>query len=223
MGTRTLQEYRDNVSAQLTRGTIGNALLDKWVNDSQKEVGYAFKFPELETSTAFNTVVGQYSYPLLVIASDYRFMHAEGLWIQSPSNKIGKLKRENHSKWLRNVGNLTDTTSYATPNYYHRYGKSVLFRPVPDDVVSIMLHYWRRLLKLTAPTAVTELDDEWDEIIELGALYRGYRHYREFDRYMNTRNDFLALIRSRAMEEDLEEIDQGGLNIVSSEDDLSNG
>lgn len=210
------------MSGALSRGTISTDLLDKWVYDAYKEVSYAFNFPELEASIAFSTVQGTYRYSLATIATDYRFLHEDGLWMNAPTANIGKLKRENHSRWLRSIGDINDTTQQATPTYYHRYGKEIWLRPIPDTVVyTILLHYWKKVAKITNPDDVTILGEDWDEIIEMGALYRGYRHYREFDKYMNTRNDFLALVRSRAMEQDLEEIVQGGLNIATDENALS--
>ena len=221
MGTRTLLEFQTNVQDALSRGTIDPAKLTRWVNDALKEVSYAFKFPDLEKTGSFNTAAGQYIYPISTFATDYRMLHEEGLWITSPSDRIGKLKKENHTRWQRNIGDTTDTTVRNKPDYYHRFGRSIYVRPVPDGTVcAVSVHYWKKLVALSAPTDITELQEEWDEIIELGALYRGYRHFREFDRYIDIRNDFLGLVRSRAMEEDVEEIQQGGLNIADSEDDL---
>lgn len=218
MGDRTLADFRSGVSGALTRGTIDTTLLDKWIYDAYKEVGYAFQFSELEATAEFATVQGTYKYALSMVAADYRFLHEEGIWVET-ANYTGRLIREPHARWLRSVGDLADTTQQGSPRFYHRYGKEIWIRPLPDAVVyTLLLHYWRKLTKLTQATDVTILGEDWDEIIELGALYRGYRYYREFDKYINVRNDFLALVRSRAMEQDLEEISQGGLNIVQSED-----
>ena len=221
MGDRLLSEYRSDLLGATARPNTAVALVDRWVNDAVKEVGYAFKFPELEAKKTFLTVAGTYEYPLAPIAADYRMLHEDGVWIQAPYDRIGKLKKENHSRWLRNAGDLTDTTVYNRPAYYHRYGKSLLFRPIPDATVcTILVHYWKKISLMVNPGDTTFLDADWDEIIYLGALYRAMRHAREFDRYLNIRNDFLGLVRSRAMEEDVEEIAQGGLNIVTTEDGL---
>lgn len=222
MGLRTFSEFSANVTAAVARTPTSDEL-KRWINDAYREVAYAFDFPEFEYSTSFPTVAGTFSYDLKVLAPSYRKLHAEGVWIITPDENKAKLIRETRTRWIRNAPSLTDTTQRACPQYYHRYGKTLVVRPFPDKVYDISFHFWRQVTPLTSPTAVTEIDEDWDEIVELGALYRAFRRYREFDRFLNIRNEHLALIRSRSLEMDSEEIEQGGLYIAHSETDIQHG
>ncbi len=72
MGVLTLQNYRDDLGGSATqigalqRTGISTNLLDRWVNQALREVGYAFKFHELEEVFSFNTVVGVSGYAITV-------------------------------------------------------------------------------------------------------------------------------------------------------------
>lgn len=225
MGIQTLQNYRDRLGATtlgaLQRSNIGVDLVDEWVNHSLKEFGYAFKFHELEGETSFNTVVGTKSYAIgagqPINVSDFRY--TEEMWGASPQGEATyRIRPETRTRYRSKIGVESDSTTYGTPFWYHRFANKVFLRPTPDAVIAISFDYYRTIPPFINDTDVSPFHEDWDEIIFVGAMYRGFRHFGEFDRYQNVRNDFLGLVRSRQTEYDLEEFPEGGISPIGPDD-----
>lgn len=232
MGVLTLQEYRDELggaggeAGALQRSGISNTLLDRWINRAMREVGYAFKFHESEATKQWVTVAGQTSYTigngLNINVAD--FWYVMELRKSLPVDRIGRVLPETRSRYLKNVGDVTDSETWGDPNRYHKYGNRIFLRPVPDTtLVTVDMDYAKNLVPLAVAGDVTPFQEDWDEIVSVGALYRGFRHFGEYDRYINVRNDFLGLVRSRKTEIELEEFPEGGISPLGptdTEDDL---
>lgn len=225
MGLLTLQNYRDDLGATtpgaLQRSNVGTALIDRWVNQAVKEFGYAFRFHELEVSTSFSTAVGVQSYAigvgLAVNVADFRYVE-EVRAIDPDSGATYRIRPETRSKYLRNIGVETDVTTYGTPAWYHKYSNKLFLRPTPAAIAVVTMDYYRTLTPFVAAGDVSPFHEDWDEVIFVGALYRGFRHFGEFDRYQNVRNDFLGLVRSRQTEYELEEFPDGGISGLGPDD-----
>lgn len=223
MGTQTLQQYRDDLGAttpgMLQRSNIGVTLIDKWVNQALREFGYAFKFHELEASIAFNTLLGVPSYDLVTLIQVTDFRYVDELWITDPdTGVITRVRPETRTKYRKNLGVPTDTGTYGLPRWYHRHAGEIFLRPTPDKVYNVSMDYYKTIEPLDSDGSVSPFHEDWDEAILVGALYRGFRHFGEFDRYQNVRNDFLALVRSRQSEYELEEFPEGGISPLGPHD-----
>lgn len=222
MGVQTLQGYRDFLGATtpgaLQRSNIGTPLIDKWVNQALREFGYAFRFHELEGSGTFGTVLGGQSYPIPGTGvTDFRAV--EEMWLTDPdSGAISRVKAETRTTYRKKLGVPTDEATFGLPVRYHRFGNSFFLRPTPDKVYQVSFDYWKILVPFVVPDDVSPFSEDWDEVIEVGALYRGFRHFGEFDRYQNVRNDFLGLVRSRQSEYELEEFPDGGISPIGPND-----
>lgn len=235
MGQLTLGDYRDDLGGSggqagaLQRSNITVTLLDRWVNQAMREVGYAFKFHESEGTAQWATVDGQASYAigsgLDINLTD--FWYVLEVVKSAPVDRIGRLLPETRSKYLLKIGDKTDSTLRDNPRYYHKYGNRIYLRPIPDaTVVTVDMDYAKSLVPLVNIGDVTPFQEDWDEIVFVGALYRGFRHFGEYDRYQNVRNDFLGLVRSRKTEIELEEFPEGGISPIGpndTEDDLISG
>lgn len=214
MGVMTLAEFRADVTAAVSRGTLDTTRLDRWINQSLREFAHALKFRELEKTVTGNPVAGVSVVPL---PADFRAYHEEGVWIQSPEEYIGPLKRTTRRQYIKQYS--ADVSARGIISEYHIYGKNLYFSPVPDTtVLTWLLHYWAQVTPFVGVNDTSQFDPDWDDIIFTGALYRGYRHYGEFDRYQNVRNDFLGMIRSRIESEDLEPFPEGGISVVGPND-----
>lgn len=235
MGVLTLQNYLDDLGGSgsqvgaLQRSNISVPLLTRWINQSMREVGYAFKFHETEGIKQWVTVSGQASYavgPALDIALT-DFWYIIELRKSAPKERLGWLLPETRSRYRRNIGDTSDTTQYTNPKYYHKFGNRIYLRPIPDaTIVTVDMDYAKNLTPLVGVTDVTPFQEDWDEIVFVGALYRGLRHFGEYDRYVNVRNDFLGLVRSRKTEYELEEFPEGGISPLGpndTEDTLTGG
>lgn len=226
MGLMTLQNYRDALGAgaaagELQRTSIGNTLVDKWVNQAMREFGYAFRFHDLEATFNFNTVIGTETYQIgagqAVNISDFRYIDAlRG--INPDTGSRYNLFPETRTKDKRLSGDPTDSTTWGLPQWYNKFGLKIYLRPIPSAIMVLGLDYGKSITPLLAGTDVSPFHEDWDEVIEMGALYRGFRHFGEFDRYQNVRNDFLGLVRSRSTEFDLEEFPEGGISPLGPND-----
>jgi hypothetical protein len=105
-----------------------------------------------------------------------------------------------------------DVDSRGQPIKYHQYDGSLYLRPLSDAVYTVNGHYWKKITKLVAKTDVSMFKDDWDEVIQLGAIYRAFRKLGEFERWNIIRNEFLAMVRSRVQEEDVEQFPEGSIN-----------
>lgn len=214
----TLADFRSEVTASLARGTLDTTRLDRWINMAMEEFGHALKFPILEKTVTGSPVAGVNT---VALPADFRAWHENGVWIISPEEYLGQLKRESRRNYLLNVS--YDSANRGIIGSYHIYGRTIYFRPFPDStVLTYQAHYWAKVTRMSAVGDVSQFDPDWDDIILTGALYRGYRAYGEFDRYQNVRNDFLGMIRSRQEAEDLEEFPEGGISPLGPNDTAEN-
>lgn len=220
MGVLMLSDYRADLDAGLQQA-VSNTYKDRWVNQALKEFGYAFKFHELEVIKQFVTIANQIGFAigagLDIAVTDFRYI--EELRKVAPKERLGHIIPETRSRYLMKIGDTTDTTQYGNPKYYHKYGNKIYFRPIPDaTLVTIDLQYFKSITGFVAAGDTSPFHEDWDEVIYLGALYRGFRHFGEFDRYQNIRNDFLGIVRSRQTEFELEEFPEGGVNPLGPTD-----
>jgi hypothetical protein len=179
------------------------------------EFAYALKFRELEATEQQTLLIDTNT---LVFPADFRMLHDMGIEAVGTERFEGKLIRETRAKYIqlsRAAGSFVRT---AAPRWYHVYGTNFVVRPTADANYDFLVHYWKRLDILVDDDDTSIFPDDWDDVILAGALYRGFRHFNEFDRYLNLKNDYLGLVRSRKMEEDLEEFPEGGVMPVTWRD-----
>jgi hypothetical protein len=216
MGLRTLQQFRDALTTALARD-LSTTQLDGWIHGSMYEFGYALKFHALEATGQFSTESGKYVYDP---NDDFRVMHEVGMQIVSPSDCIGRLIPETRVSWRLHRDTDPTASFECPPQYYHVFGNQIFVRPAPGSGYVVEYDYWKKIPIMSDPSSVSVFSADWDDIILVGALYRGFRDFGEFDRYKNVRNDFLGLIRSRVAEEDLEEFPEGGIGVEQSPYDV---
>lgn len=213
MGNMTLKDFRDEVRTALAR-TVTDDRLNRWINQAIQEFAYSFKFHELEATSSLETIIGQDIYDLSTITDPvFRVMSDSGVEVVQPSDCIGRLLKETRVNWRLHRDTSSDTTLQGAPTHYHVYGAQLVIRPKPDIDYTLEFDYWAKV-KLTVDTDVSPFREDWDDIITTGALYRAFRAFGNFDRYKNVRNDFLAGVRSRVADEDLEEFPYGGVGLA---------
>lgn len=207
--------------AQLTQAS-GNRVLDpttviEWINSAQNEFAYAFQFPELQRVASIPTVAGTVNYTM---PADFRAMGEDGVRIITPQNRFGGiLTKETRTNYLRS-DRFPQTSSQGIARAYHMYQKKMWLRPAPDaTVTSIEFDYWAKPTPFASGTDISVFDDDWDDVIIRGAMYRMHLAYGEHDRMINVYNLFLGLIRSRVMAYDLEEFPEGGISMIQSQYD----
>lgn len=218
MGVQTLGEFRTEIVEGLQRGTVddvGTDLVDRWILRAMQEFGYALKFRELE-ETAEMTLTADTD--TLTLPDDFRAVHEDGIRLYGVERFEGILLPETRSEFMKHLRELTTTERTNRPKYYHIFADNWRVRPKADQDYEVLLHYWKSIEMMVDDDDTAPFQGDWDEAILTGALYRGFRHFNEFDRYQNVRNDFLAVVRSRQMIEDLEPFPEGGIHPVTWRD-----
>ncbi len=218
MGVMTLTNFRDDLRSALGRSSEDATRIARWVNNSIREFAYAFEFPELEKTDDFDTVSGTPNYSL---AADFRMLNGNGsVRIDTPQDRFGGIiLPETRVEYLR-TSRYPQTSSYGRPTKYHLYGKEMWLRATPDStVMNIAYDYWGKITPLVDDADTSEFDEDWDDVIFRGALYRGYMAHGEHDRMINAFNMFLGLIRSRVQAQDLQEFPDGGISLIQSQFD----
>ena len=214
MGTMTLLDLRNDLKDASGRATIDPNRLDRMINNAMFEFAYAFQFPELEAFTTINLVQATDNYAM---PADFRSMNEAGVRITSPQERFGGiLAAESRTEYLRR-GRYPITSNQNAVGAYHMYGNKIYVRPVPDGTVTVIgLDYWKRVPKLANATDITIFEDDWDDVLFRGALYRIHMVYGEHDRMINIFNMYLGLLRSRLMDSDLQEFPEGGISAIQS-------
>lgn len=221
MGDLTISELRTEIKNAVHDQGLTNTRLDLAINGAYMEFGYAFKFAELEGLYTFTTVDGQESYAigsgLDINLTDFRALHDFGLRRTAPEARVGKMIPETRAVYLQAV-DLIDADARGEPRYYHRYGRTLYLRPVPDStLVTLQGHYWKTLAKLSDMNATAVFTNEWDGVLLLGSIAWMYRLKGQHEQGFNMHRNYLGLARSRALEQDLEEFPEGGLGYTAGE------
>lgn len=212
MGLMTLTDYQNDLKDALGRPTVDSTRLTRWINNALIEVAYAFEFPEMQKLGTITTSPGSVAYDM---PADFRALQDTGVRINFPSNRVaGILAAESRTEYLRNY-RYDQISNRGVVGYYHMFQKKMWLRPIPDSTsTTVEFDYWKRVTPLVNPLDVSPLEDDWDEIVFRGALYRGHLAYGEHDRLLNVFNLFLSDIRSRVMAEDLQEFPEGGISAI---------
>ena len=79
----------------------------------------------------------------------------------------------------------------------------------------MQIRYCKTLTAMSTSTSTPTLPAPWHECILLGAEYRGWRAVGEYKRAALAKNEYLAMVRSRSAEWEIEDSDEEfGLEVV---------
>ena len=193
MGTMTFAEMRDELMFALdnrgetTASGVTPARKSRWINSAYRHVSMpsVFRHRELEVSQDVTLVTSTASYSL---NSD--------LWaIQSVYNTTSLRERRLRPRSMRQLDSML--TTLGEPTLYARWGNTIHLRRVPSSSFNgdtLRVRYWDRPSLLSADSDLSVLTDEWDEIIIMGARWRGWLWMNVPDRAEQARQDFGRMI-----------------------------
>lgn len=194
----TLSEIRSEVKLNLgNRSTdvIADARYNLWINLTELELASAFQFFQLEKVATTTMVAGQAVYQL---PSDL-------LAIYSLSDTTAKRKlRRSHYRKFDNI----DTTVSGDPTHYIRFGSYIQLVPVPAQANVLQLRYCKIFNKMVNDNDAPTIPPPWHECLILGAESRGWRALGEYQRAALVKNEYIALVRSKQSEFEMEESDE---------------
>jgi hypothetical protein len=194
----TLSEMRDEIKLNLgNRSTdvIPNSRYDLWLNLTEIEIISAFQFFQVEKRVTTTMVVGQSLYQL---PSDLLAIYA------LRDSTIKRKIRRSHYRKFDNI----DYDVSGDPTHYIRFGNYVQLTPVPSSANTLQLRYCKNINKMVDDTDTPTLPAPWHEAIMLGAEARGWRALGELKKWAIIKNEYLALVRSRNAEWEIEEGDE---------------
>ena len=193
-----LSELRSELKLNLgNRSTtaIASTRYDLWLNNTQIELASAFQFFELEKTVTTSMVIGQSRYAL---PSD-----CLAIYSLRDTTKKRKLKRSHYRKF-----DNIDLTTSADPSHYIRFGSYIELTPLPNAINTLQLRYCKTLTSMSSDSDVPSISIPWHEAILLGAEMRGWKALGEVQRRLDTKNEYLSLIRSRKSEWEIEDSDE---------------
>ena len=145
------------------------------INDSYFEVARRFRHRRMQSDATITTVSGTNEYAL---ESDYFWMRV----VRDETNNENLLSKSLDFIQSRNDGINSQPLYWATEDY------NIILSPTPDDAYTIRTWYMARPARLRDPADSSVFEDEWDEIIKLGAEARAFYIMGEYDRQIHAKN-----------------------------------
>ena len=204
-GDKTFAEFTANLLFNLGNRSDLDTEAPDWVNRAYRTLysmkkfgGRTVYFPELETSSAANTVDG----------TAYVATPADCLFIHTVDDTTSDAKLMGIAMWddyIRYKGRA-DTDAEGPPRKWVRHGASIYLYPTPDAVYALKVYYRKRPVELTG-TNTTVIGPEWDEPILLLATYQSMLRLNEFDKakafkeeWMSAMNDLVGIYDAEDMD-----------------------
>lgn len=175
---RTLGVYRADVQADAghpPEDVVTPDEIDRRINDSYFEILRLFRHNRMKRDTTVTTADDTKEYAL---PSDYWWMRV----VKDETNLVRLDKRR--LEWIEH--NEDGTTGW--PDYWTIEDQNIRLYPTPGGTYTIRLWYMARPAQLVNETDVDILEDEWSEIIKLGALQRVFFMLGEYERHVHTLN-----------------------------------
>jgi hypothetical protein len=207
-----IQALRDELREHLgvDEDDLPNASADLLINRSYSWLLNMFKFRSKEVSATFPTVNGTRNYDLPDDVEAVR-----GVSIEDPNSMAHTpLDRMTTDDYESNYTDSTDLES--TPTNYVREGSCIRLWPTPDTVYEITLKYDRLLSDLSDSNTAPDVPPNWEEMILLGAVFRGYLRLGDNLRARELKQHVESLAVQAKPQEKKEEFDshRAGLDVI---------
>jgi hypothetical protein len=203
MGVMQLTDFRDALRYSLfNRADLSTTQLDRWLNWSYLHVCQprVFRHRELMIDTAntitLSTGVMQYDITSTTLGMSVPFIY-QILYIVGTDSADLALRRRK----LRGGQDIrqfaTATIPSAEPTHYALFGTDLWVYPKPSSTQNthvIQLMGVREPTRLTNDDQPTVVRESFDEVILLGARWRGWRELGRFDMAEIAKADFVALL-----------------------------
>jgi len=188
-------QFRFGQMSELTSVNSEN-LFGIWINLAYKEltsknkfwdVNYKFDFPELKTSDATQDTVD---------GTQYISVPTGCLYV------IGVEDTENDCyltwkpwSWFMDQRGRADTAQEGQPKFWARYGAYIYLNPTPDAAYDMAVWYRKRVSELSDDDDVTEIGEEWDDVVFELAVYRGLRWLGQWEEAKSAKEAVAELLK----------------------------
>lgn len=213
MGLMRLDDFREEVVANLGDRGLTNRRVDSWVNFAYRELCGALEFEELRFEQKTTTVPGVrlYEFP-------EKFL---GIVAVADVTNKRRLERLDAADLL-----LKDKTITGPPTHWGRRAKALVLWPVPDGQYELNAIFFREPDLLVNGTDTTVIPATWDTAIVLLATHYGLlalgrteMDFNAADRYFQR---YIAYVRSRKTDSEwMSKTPIAKVEVAWSEDDLT--
>lgn len=187
----SLTTLRDELRTHLGLDStdLPNTNCDLLLNRSKWQLEETLKLPANEVHTTFDTVAGTEEYEQNVPVDSIRLLALNDTeqekWIQIyKSSEEEYVSRKN-----------TNVEYRGKPTHYFWRGDKIVLYPTPDDVYEIQVTRRELLDDLSDSQTTFETSNALQEILVMGAVYRGFARQRDFnsaDRFKRIYNNLLS-------------------------------
>jgi hypothetical protein len=186
MGALSLQTMRDDlryIVGGYTSTEMSDALVDRWLRYAYLHVcrPAIYEHRELLTSGTTALVTSDRDYLLSAIAASTDDVQAVKLVVnETRGQRLRPLSLRQIEERARPGGTLLT----GRPTHYAVEGTALYVYPAPNATHNgdtLRMWYWRKPAALAAAPA-TEIAEDWDEVILVGAVWRAWRYMNLPDR-----------------------------------------
>jgi len=186
----TLATVRTDIKDRLRNSNYTDALVDQYINASQRHITNRYKFRFMENT--FDGTVAQGTY---VYALPTDFSQAISFRITDPDGDVIDLT---HS--YLDVNDFDqyythpDADNQGTPMRWTIYGDNFHVYPIPDGTYTLTLRYLKTATILDEDSDVPEIPETFQEALITGALYRILQSDDLYDEASLVKNEHIALV-----------------------------
>lgn len=171
-----LGTVRGRIEQKLDDTSFGVSKLNQFINDGQRDILNAYRFPFMEREAAVNAIPT--SETLQNLPTDIQ--SPLSLRIYTPigyANELAYIEYEDFDRAFPNP-NLTGAT---TPAAWRYFNKTIQIYPVPNDTYNLRLKYIKEPTELTLDADVPEVPESFSELLVLAGYRRALEHNDDFD------------------------------------------
>lgn len=183
MGAITLDDARDEVRYALggfgaTADQLADDRVDRWLRWAQLHAGRPAIYPhrELATSGTFVLAASTPGYAFSTFATDTDNVQAIRKVFNESRGR--RLRPTSHRQYLEGSRTGDGALQTGSPERYAVDGGTLYVLSAPSATYAgdtMRVFFYRKPTALSAVGAMSELGEDWDEVIVAGALWRGFR------------------------------------------------
>ena len=191
---------------------LTNIEADELLNLALWELEDKFPFRAKETEMRFPLVVDQYEYTIPATTDAL-----SSVALIDTNGKRHKLARRSRD-WMDE--NIDETDGTGTPTGYLREDTTLIFNPIPDAILTIILTLKVAVTSLlTGSVTETGLPRNWDVLVVQGAIVMGHIFNGDYNEARQAANFQLTSVRSAVLnisKEEKADSRYARLNVIDS-------
>ncbi|MCK5018791.1 MAG: hypothetical protein KAS32_17140 [Candidatus Peribacteraceae bacterium] len=203
----SLSDIRTRIADNVNRSDIpdtNGGLIDRWINDAQRQICRSYNFAFMETETQTTTTEDQTSYSIPDgTGTTLRFKSEISLELIEPASSDRKLLKKTSKQ---DAERAFRTNKSGRPIQYAIQQKAIFFYPTPSgnsgNDWTINIEYYGYLDDLSADIDTNDLVDDFPEALEYLGTALALRYAMEEERAEFWENKFKQFLSGMVQEVD---------------------